>query len=90
MQVELLSITPDAEKWIELAGRTCHNSIHKIKEGGFIMELEKDISKIVRETVKKYQKIWGEKNLYFWDTWKDDIIEEVVCYIKKRDDSNGC
>jgi thymidylate synthase (FAD) len=44
LQVELISITPDAEKVIEEAGRTCYQSFDKMgedTEGGFIERLIK-------------------------------------------------
>ncbi len=33
MKVEILAVTPDAEKVIEEAGRTCYKSSHKMREG---------------------------------------------------------
>ena len=33
MEIELLSVTPDAETLIESAGRTCYQSVSRIKEG---------------------------------------------------------
>jgi len=44
LQVELISITPDAEKVIEEAGRTCYQSFDKMgndTQGGFIKRLIK-------------------------------------------------
>lgn len=45
MKVELLFITKDAEKLIELAGRTAYQSFHKVKEGS-----EKDFVRMLRKS----------------------------------------
>ncbi|MEM3427925.1 MAG: FAD-dependent thymidylate synthase [Nitrososphaerales archaeon] len=45
MKVELLFITPDPEKLIELAGRVAYQSFHRIKEGS-----EKDFVRMIRKS----------------------------------------
>lgn len=45
MKVELLFITPDSEKLIELAGRVAYQSFHRIKEGS-----EKDFVRMIRKS----------------------------------------
>lgn len=45
MEVELLFITPNPEKIIELAGRTAYQSFHKLKDGS-----EKDFVRMLRKS----------------------------------------
>lgn len=45
MKVELLFITPDSERLIELAGRVAYQSFHRLKEGS-----EKEFVRIIRRS----------------------------------------
>lgn len=47
--------------------------------------IKEDISKIVYEIVVKYEKLFDKKDMGYRDYWKEEIVDEVVKYIKHRD-----